>query len=120
MTRAFTTLAFSPSVRAAQLRYGSRDRMEKLAARDPERANLPEEMQERLRQANSIIVGTASHEGWPHVQHRGGPAALSRCSRQTNSRLPITAVIDNTSPLVISRRTLGCSCCCSTMRTARG
>jgi uncharacterized protein len=73
MTRAFTALAFSPSVRATQLRYGSRDRMEKLEARDPDRASLPEEMQERLRRANSIIVGTASHEGWPHVQHRGGP-----------------------------------------------
>jgi predicted pyridoxine 5'-phosphate oxidase superfamily flavin-nucleotide-binding protein len=73
MTRAFTTLAFSPSVRDAQLRYGSRDRMEKLAARDPERASLPDEMQDRLRRANSIIVGTASGEGWPHVQHRGGP-----------------------------------------------
>ena len=73
MTRAFTVLAFSPSVRATQLRYGSRDRMEQLAARDPERASLPEEMQERLRRANSIVVGTASHEGWPHVQHRGGP-----------------------------------------------
>jgi predicted pyridoxine 5'-phosphate oxidase superfamily flavin-nucleotide-binding protein len=30
-------------------------------------------MQERLRRTNSIIVGTASREGWPHVQHRGGP-----------------------------------------------
>jgi uncharacterized protein len=73
MTRAFTTLAFTPSVRAAQLRNGSRDRMEKLAARDPERAALPEELQERLRRANSIIVGTASLDGWPHIQHRGGP-----------------------------------------------
>jgi predicted pyridoxine 5'-phosphate oxidase superfamily flavin-nucleotide-binding protein len=30
-------------------------------------------MQDRLRRANSIIIGTASREGWPHVQHRGGP-----------------------------------------------
>ena len=73
MTRAFTSLAFSPSVRATQLRYGSRDRMEKLASRDPDRASLPEEMQGRLRRAKSVIVGTVSHEGWPHVQHRGGP-----------------------------------------------
>ena len=73
MTRAFTDLAFSPSVRAAQLRYGSRDRMEKLAAREPDRAALSDEMQDRLRRANSIIIGTASREGWPHIQHRGGP-----------------------------------------------
>jgi hypothetical protein len=73
MTRAFTTLAFSPSVQAAQSRYGSRERMQQLAGREPDRAFLSEEMQDRLRRANSIIVGTASREGWPHVQHRGGP-----------------------------------------------
>jgi predicted pyridoxine 5'-phosphate oxidase superfamily flavin-nucleotide-binding protein len=73
MTRAFTTLAFSPSVRAVQSRLGSRERMEKLAVREPDRATLPDEMQDRLRRANSIIIGTASLEGWPHLQHRGGP-----------------------------------------------
>lgn len=71
--RAFTALAFSPSVRAAQRRYGSRERNEKLAQRDPDRASLSEEMQARIRRANSAIIGTASRDGWPHVQHRGGP-----------------------------------------------
>src|SRR4051794_11020562 len=73
MTRAFTTLAFSPSVRATQLRLGSRERMEKLAEREPDRATLPDEMQDRLHHADSVIIGTASLEGWPHLQHRGGP-----------------------------------------------
>ena len=73
MPRAFTTLAFSPSVRAAQARYGSRERMQQLAAREPDRAALSDEMQQRLRSANSVIIGTASRDGWPHVQHRGGP-----------------------------------------------
>jgi predicted pyridoxine 5'-phosphate oxidase superfamily flavin-nucleotide-binding protein len=73
MPRAFTALAFTPSVRAAQVRNGSRERMEKLAAREPDRNSLPQEMQDRLRRADSVIVGTASLEGWPHVQHRGGP-----------------------------------------------
>ena len=76
MTRAFTTLAFTPSVRAAQGRNGSRERMEKLAAREPDRCSLPQEMQDRLRRADSVIVGTASLEGWPHVQHRGGPRGI--------------------------------------------
>lgn len=73
MSRAFTTLAFTRSVRATQLRLGSRARMEQLAAREPDRAALSDEMQDRLRRANSVIIGTASVEGWPHVQHRGGP-----------------------------------------------
>lgn len=73
MTRAFTTLAFTPSVRAVQSRLGSREQNERVAAREPDRASLSDEMQDRLRRANSIIIGTASRDGWPHLQHRGGP-----------------------------------------------
>jgi predicted pyridoxine 5'-phosphate oxidase superfamily flavin-nucleotide-binding protein len=73
MTRAFTALAFSPSVRATQQRYGVREHNDRVAAREPDRAVLSEEMQGRIRQANSVIIGTASRDGWPHVQHRGGP-----------------------------------------------
>jgi uncharacterized protein len=73
MTRAFTTLAFTPSVRAIQLRNGSREHNERAAAREPDRASLSDEMQQRIARANSVIVGTASRDGWPHVQHRGGP-----------------------------------------------
>lgn len=76
MPRAFTTLAFSPSVQAAQLRYGSRGRNEQLAAREPDRATLSDEMQDRIKRANSIIIGTASADGWPHLQHRGGPSGF--------------------------------------------
>jgi hypothetical protein len=73
MTRAFTALAFTSSVRAAQLRHGSREHNERVAAREPDRASLSEEMQQRIARADSVIVGTASRDGWPHVQHRGGP-----------------------------------------------
>lgn len=73
MPRAFTQLAFTPSVQATQTRYGSRERMQQLALREPDRAALSQEMQDRLRRANSVIIGTASLEGWPHIQHRGGP-----------------------------------------------
>ncbi len=73
MTRAFTRLAYTPSVRAAQQRNGAREHSERMAQRPPERDALPEEMQARIANANSVVIGTASLEGWPHVQHRGGP-----------------------------------------------
>jgi predicted pyridoxine 5'-phosphate oxidase superfamily flavin-nucleotide-binding protein len=73
MTRAFTQLAYTPSVRAAQQHNGAREHNERMAARPPERNELPEEMQARIANANSVILGTASLEGWPHLQHRGGP-----------------------------------------------
>jgi predicted pyridoxine 5'-phosphate oxidase superfamily flavin-nucleotide-binding protein len=73
MTRAFTQLAYTPSVRAAQQRNGAREHNERMAQRPPERDALPEEMQARIANANSVVIGTASLEGWPHLQHRGGP-----------------------------------------------
>src|SRR5437764_15451275 len=76
MTRAFTTLAFTPSVRAAQLRNGAREHNERAAAREPDRSFLSPEMQERIARANSVLIGTASTAGWPHVQHRVDPLGL--------------------------------------------
>ncbi|HUB48050.1 MAG TPA: pyridoxamine 5'-phosphate oxidase family protein [Acetobacteraceae bacterium] len=73
MTRAFTRLAYTDSVREAQRRNGSREHSERMAQRPPERDALSEEMQARIAAANSVLIGTASLEGWPHVQHRGGP-----------------------------------------------
>jgi uncharacterized protein len=73
MTRAFTRLAYTESVRAAQQRNGTREHSERMAERPPERDSLPEEMQSRVANANSVIIGTTSLEGWPHLQHRGGP-----------------------------------------------
>jgi predicted pyridoxine 5'-phosphate oxidase superfamily flavin-nucleotide-binding protein len=78
MTRAFTRLAYTASVRAEQQRLGSREHSERMAARPPERVDLPPELQDRVRRARSIIIGTASLEGWPHLQHRGGPAGFIR------------------------------------------
>jgi uncharacterized protein len=73
MTRAFTRLAYTDSVREAQRRNGSREHSERVAQRPPERDALSEDMQARIAAANSVLIGTASLDGWPHVQHRGGP-----------------------------------------------
>ncbi len=73
MTRAFTRLAYTDSVREAQRRNGTRDHSERMANRPPGRDSLPDELQARIANANSVIIGTASLEGWPHLQHRGGP-----------------------------------------------
>jgi len=73
MPRAFTQLAFTESVLDAQRQNHAREHNERMAQRPPERDALPEELQARVARANSILIGTASLDGWPHVQHRGGP-----------------------------------------------
>lgn len=73
MTRAFTRLAFSPAVKAAQARYGARQHGERLERQDPARDRLNADLIGYIASADSFFIGTANSDGWPHVQHRGGP-----------------------------------------------
>ena len=73
MSRAFTQLAFSPAVKTAQSRYGARELGERTEARDPPRDSLNADLIAFIGAADSFFIGTASADGWPHVQHRGGP-----------------------------------------------
>lgn len=73
MPRAFTQLAFSPAVKAAQTHYGSRELGERTENREPARNRLNDDLAAYIGAANSFFIGTASRDGWPHVQHRGGP-----------------------------------------------
>jgi len=76
--RAFTWLAFTQSVRQAQMRNGTREFCAKLERRAPPNDALPDELIAEISRANSFLIGTASREGWPHVQHRGGPPGFLR------------------------------------------
>ncbi len=73
MSRAFAQLAFSDAVKAAQSRYGARELGERVEARDPPRNSLNDDLIAFIAGADSFFIGTASRDGWPHVQHRGGP-----------------------------------------------
>jgi uncharacterized protein len=74
MPRAFTRLAFSEAVKTAQARYGARAHGERLeSARQAPRDRLNDDLTAFIAAADSFFIGTASGDGWPHVQHRGGP-----------------------------------------------
>jgi uncharacterized protein len=76
MSRAFTDLTFTPAVKAAQARYGAREHGARLAARTPANDRLNADLAAFLAGTDSFFIGTASRDGWPHVQHRGGPAGF--------------------------------------------
>lgn len=78
MTRAFTRLAFSDAVKAAQTRNGTRAFCATLEAKTPSNDALTELAAESIRACDSFVIGTASREGWPYVQHRGGPRGFLR------------------------------------------
>ncbi len=68
-------VAFSPSVRAAQERYGSRGHFER---RGDWPAAITEDLAGFLAQATTAYLATASAQGQPYVQHRGGPKGFLR------------------------------------------
>lgn len=71
--RAFTALAFTPAVKAAQERQGTRTKGAAVEARSPANDTMTPEVMAYLRLRDSFFIGSASVSGWPYVQHRGGP-----------------------------------------------
>jgi uncharacterized protein len=78
MTRAFTALAFSPAVKSAQGRYGVREHGARLEQKEPANDRLTPDLMRFIAETDSFFIATASREGWPHMQHRGGPPGFLR------------------------------------------
>jgi predicted pyridoxine 5'-phosphate oxidase superfamily flavin-nucleotide-binding protein len=66
-------VAFTPTVKAIQARKGSREAYAHVEERGGWRTEINEDLAARLADANSIYFATASADGQPYIQHRGGP-----------------------------------------------
>ena len=75
MSHAFADIAFTPSVKAAQQRDGSRAGYARSFEGDAPAFNdrLGEAELEFIAAQRSFYMATVSETGWPYVQHRGGP-----------------------------------------------
>ena len=78
MTRAFARIAFTDSVKEAQRRNGARANGERLESHPAIRDALTPELARYIGERDSFFMATASREGWPYVQHRGGPPGFLR------------------------------------------
>ncbi|MFZ6770634.1 pyridoxamine 5'-phosphate oxidase family protein [Undibacterium sp. Di26W] len=76
MSRAFADISFTPSVKAAQSLYGSREDNLGFEMVDEKRDHLLERDIEFLQARDSFYQATVSENDWPYVQHRGGPAGF--------------------------------------------
>jgi uncharacterized protein len=65
-------VAFSPAVKQIQTRKGSREGYA-LAEQRGWRTEVDEKLAAFLAEANSFYLATASADGQPYIQHRGGP-----------------------------------------------
>lgn len=70
---AVSDVAFSPAVKAAQRRLGSRAGYERMERKGGWRDRATPELAAFIAERDSFYLATASAAGQPYVQHRGGP-----------------------------------------------
>jgi predicted pyridoxine 5'-phosphate oxidase superfamily flavin-nucleotide-binding protein len=66
-------VGFTPAVKAIQTRKGSRDGYAAVEERGGWRTEIDEKLAGFLTETNSLYFATASADGQPYIQHRGGP-----------------------------------------------
>jgi uncharacterized protein len=66
-------IAFTPAVKAVQAHKGSRDAYAKVEQNGGWRTEIDEDLAAFLASQNSMFLATASADGQPYIQHRGGP-----------------------------------------------
>jgi uncharacterized protein len=66
-------VAFTPAVKAIQTRKGSRDAYARVGQQGGWRTEIDEHLTAYLAETNSLYFATASADGQPYIQHRGGP-----------------------------------------------
>jgi len=71
-------VAFTPAVKAIQTRKGSRARYADVEQRGGWRTVIDDNLASFLAEANSLYFATASADGQPYIQHRGGPKGFVR------------------------------------------
>lgn len=73
MTYHFAKLAYTPAIQELQRRLNGQ---ELPLGRGPAEAMLGAREEEFIAARDSFYFATVSETGWPHVQHRGGPAGF--------------------------------------------
>ncbi len=76
MARKFAAITFTPSVKAAQERYGSRNANQRFEDLEDSGDTLSETEIEFIEARDGFYQATVSETGWPYVQFRGGPAGF--------------------------------------------
>lgn len=75
---ATTDIAFTPAVKAVQERRGSRAAYAKVEARGGWAGEVTPDLLAFLAERDSAYLATASADGRPYIQHRGGPKGFIR------------------------------------------
>jgi predicted pyridoxine 5'-phosphate oxidase superfamily flavin-nucleotide-binding protein len=78
MAHQFAAIMFTDGVKAAQEHVGSRSQYERFTAGSGPNDELSANEADFIAQRDSLYLATVNADGWPYVQHRGGPAGFLR------------------------------------------
>jgi uncharacterized protein len=78
MRRKFTEIAFTPGVKAAQTKYGTREINEKFVQQGITEDLLTAKEIEFIQARDSFYLGTVGSNGYPYIQFRGGATGFLR------------------------------------------
>ncbi len=76
MARYASDIAFSPAVKAEQERRGSREQYHRVESGQGWPTTVTPELAQFIAGMRSFYLATASADGQPYIQHRGGPAGF--------------------------------------------
>jgi hypothetical protein len=76
MTRPVSDIAFTPTVKAVQERFGSRQAYARRAQTGDWAQTITPELAAFIAERDSFYLGTANADGQPYIQHRGGPTGF--------------------------------------------
>ena len=71
-------IAFTPTVKAIQQRKGSRANYERMETGRGWSTTITPDLADFIAAQTSVFLGTASTDGQPYIQHRGGPPGFLR------------------------------------------
>lgn len=78
MAHQFAEIMFTNGVKEAQKQYGSLARNERFAGIAGPNDELSDRETEFIAQRDTFYMATVNEDGWPYVQHRGGPPGFLR------------------------------------------
>jgi uncharacterized protein len=76
-------IAFTPAVKAAQTRKGSRPHYARMEERGSWETSITLELKAFIEDQTSVFLATANLDGQPYIQHRGGPPGFLRVLDET-------------------------------------
>ena len=78
MSHQFAEIMFTDGVKAAQEEYGSRSHNKRFAGIAGPNDRLTDRETKFVAQRDTFYMATVNENGWPYVQHRGGPPGFLR------------------------------------------